>query len=71
MSFWVRAEMTFHVHKLKRGWCVRRGGSSRALSIHDQKADAVAEGRGVARRARGSLIIHNKAGLVTARHSYE
>lgn len=46
------------------GWDVKRGGSERASSHHDRKADAVAAGRDVSRSQQTELKIHNRDGRI-------
>ena len=52
------------------GWDVKRGGSARASSHHDTKADAVAKGRETARNQGTELRIHNKDGRIAGSDSH-
>lgn len=55
-----------HVVKGETGWRVVREGASRAGSVHRTQAEAIA-----AAKARGTVVVHNKAGRIRKESPYE
>jgi uncharacterized protein YdaT len=53
----------------QKKWAVEVEGQSRASGLHDTKAPAVDQARGIARRNRAELIEHNKNDRVARRDS--
>ena len=52
-------------------WEVKAQGATRPSSVHDTKADAVAQGRGMAGKQRlGQLIIKKQDGTIQTEHTY-
>jgi hypothetical protein len=64
------ANPAIHTLPSPDGWVNRKEGSSRALSRHTTKQEAVMAGRERARRDRTEHLIHNKDGSIRARNSY-
>jgi hypothetical protein len=52
------------------GWQVKKGGSSKASSIHSTKKDAEDSSRATARREKLELFIHKLDGQIQRRDSY-
>jgi hypothetical protein len=52
------------------GWRNEREGSTRALSTHRTKKEAVRAGRERARKDRVEHVIHNKDGSIGERNTY-
>lgn len=52
------------------GWDVKRGGSGRASSHHDTKAEAISSGRAVSAAQHTELRIHNKNGRIASSDSH-
>ena len=52
------------------GWNVKRGGSSRASSHHDTKAEAEGRARTVSRNQGTELTVHNKNGQIARKDSH-
>ena len=48
----------------KGGWDVKRGGTGRASSHHDNKRDAIDRGREISRNQNTELRIHNRDGKI-------
>jgi len=62
---------THHVvPNAKGGWDVKRGGSERASSHHNTKANAVSKAREVSRNQQTELRIHNKDGKIAQNDSH-
>ena len=58
----------YHVIMRESGWSVKRGGASRATSIHKTKQEAIAAARKIASKHRSSeLVIHRKDGTIASR----
>ncbi len=51
-------------------WAVQTDGTSRADSLHDRKADAVARARELADSKRTELVIKNESGRIMAKDSH-
>jgi len=70
--FWVEGGEMAAIHTLpaESGWVNRREGSTRALSRHETKAEAVRAGRERARRDKVEHIIHMRDGTIGERNSY-
>ena len=60
------------VHVVDEGgqWVVRVEGSSQARSRHKTQSEAVAAGRGIAKRAKTELLVHGRDGAIRDRSSY-
>ena len=53
-------------------WKVKRDGATRADSIHEDKADAVARGRKLGHGSKpAQLVIHGADGKIQTEHTYE
>ena len=52
------------------GWAVKRGGSTRIISRHRTKQDAVDSARKLSRRQGTELRIHNKDGKISDSDSH-
>ncbi|MCU0882760.1 MAG: DUF2188 domain-containing protein [Hyphomonadaceae bacterium] len=59
-----------HVIPSLSGWKVKRSGASKASSIHQTQADAIAAGRRIAQKQKTELYIHDRDGLIRGRNSY-
>jgi hypothetical protein len=64
------ATPAIHTIPLDTGWATKREGSSRALSKHGTKTEAVQAGRERARRDKVEHLIHKKDGSIEVRRSY-
>jgi hypothetical protein len=67
------ARTKYHVTRVPgtQDWRVKREGAKRADSIHQDKFDAVARGREVARGTLpGQLIIHGRDGKIQTEQTY-
>jgi uncharacterized protein YdaT len=53
-----------HIISHERGWSVQREGAKRATSVCGTKSDAIKQGREIARKSNGELIIHTKEGRI-------
>lgn len=51
-------------------WAVQTDGTTRADSLHDRKADAIARARGLAEIKRTELVIKNESGRVVGKDSH-
>lgn len=58
------------VHNRAGGWDVKRGGSERASSHYDTKAEAVDASRSVSRNQHTELRIHNLDGRIASSDSH-
>lgn len=57
-----------HVTPRGDGWASQRAGASRASSLHDTQADAIAASRGyLGNRGGGELNIHGRDGAIRAK----
>jgi Uncharacterized protein conserved in bacteria (DUF2188) len=55
----------------KGNWKVKREGTSRADSVHEQKSDAVARARALVKSSKPSqMIIHGRDGKIQTEHTY-
>lgn len=52
------------------GWAAKRAGATRAASIHQTQAEAIAAGRDLARKSSGELRIHGTDGRIRNSNSY-
>lgn len=52
------------------GWDVKRGGGQRASSHHDNKRDAIDQGREVSRNQGTEFRIHNRDGRIASSDSH-
>ena len=52
------------------GWDVKRGGTSRAISHHDTKREAIDRGREISRNQGTEFRIHNKDGRIASSDSH-
>jgi hypothetical protein len=59
-----------HVVKHDGGWAVRREGNERASSVHDTKADAMAQAREQGRRDHVEVVEHGRNGRIQGSNSY-
>ena len=59
-----------HVVPRENGWAVQREGSSRASSIHSTQAEALRQGRDMAKHDRVELVTHGKDGRIRDSDSY-
>lgn len=64
--------MTKNQHVVPRndGWAVKGAGNSRATSVHDTQAEAIARAREIAQNQQSELLIHGRDGRIRARDSY-
>lgn len=46
-------------------WAVKKAGSQRASSVHENKTDAVSKARATARVEKSELVVHNKDGKIS------
>ncbi len=51
-------------------WAVRRGGSTRASSLHDTQKQAEQQGRKTARREKTEFQLKNQKGQIREKDSY-
>lgn len=59
-----------HVVPQKGRWAVKGAGSSRATSLHETQAEAIAAARSIARNQETELLIHGRNGQIRDRDSY-
>lgn len=52
------------------GWQVKRDGTTRASSVHDTKADALDEGKRLAKESGGELRIKGQDGRIQNSNTY-
>ena len=58
----------YHVIMRDSGWSVKRGGTSRATSVHKTKKEAIAAARKIASKHRPTeLVIHRQDGSIASR----
>ena len=63
-----QASEKYHVIMRESGWSVKRGGTSRATSVHKTQKEAIAAARKIASKHRPSeLVIHRKDGTIASR----
>lgn len=63
-----REPANYHVIMRESGWSVKKGGASRATSVHKTQDEAIAAARRLARKHRPSeLVIHRKDGTIKSR----
>lgn len=60
----------YWVSKRDAGWAVKREGSSRATSIHQNQSAAWNEARRLARGAGGEAVLKGENGQIRARNTY-
>lgn len=61
---------TRHVTPKGDKWQNKKGGASRATSIHDTQREAIDAARSQARRNKEELVIHNRKGQIREKDSY-
>ena len=60
---------TVHVVPHRDNWAVQVGGQT--VRIHDTKAEAVDQGKGIAKSAPlGQIVIHKRGGAIQTEHTY-
>ena len=59
-----------HVVKSSGGWAVKKGGSTRATKVFSTQKDAVAHGRGIAKKQKAEFYVHGKDGRIREKDSY-
>jgi hypothetical protein len=59
-----------HVVPHENGWAVRGAGNSRATSVHETQAEAIAAARDIARNQQSELLIHGRNGQIRERDSF-
>jgi hypothetical protein len=59
-----------HIVPHDKGWAVRRGGSTRASSIHPTQKGAQDAARAAAERDRVEVVIHGKDGRIRDSESH-
>lgn len=66
------ARVKYHVTPAPDGdWKVKREGAGRADSIHEDKADAVARAKELAKdNSLGQVIVHRRDGKIQTEHTY-
>jgi hypothetical protein len=65
----VSSRKMVHVVPQKNDWAIKVGG--RTVSTHDTKADAVDQGKDIAKSAPlGQIVIHKQDGSIQTEHTY-
>ena len=66
------ARVKYHVTPTDDGdWKVKRQGADRADSVHEDKSDAVARAKELAKsNPLGQLIVHGRDGKIQTEHTY-
>ncbi|WP_133493438.1 DUF2188 domain-containing protein [Alcanivorax sp. 24] len=59
-----------HIVPHKDGWASRREGGSRASSVHRTQAEAMRQGRDMAKKDRVELVTHGRDGRIRDSDSY-
>lgn len=59
-----------HIVKHGDDWAVKGAGASKATSLHDTQAEAIDQGRKIAKNQKTELLIHGEDGRIRARDSY-
>jgi hypothetical protein len=59
-----------HVEPREKGWAVVREGNERATSVHSTQAEAVKEGRDIARRNETEFFLHARDGRIREHSNY-
>ena len=59
-----------HVVPHSEGWAVKPAGGQRASSVHETQAEAIEQGREIARNQQSELLIHGRDGRIRERNSY-
>jgi len=59
-----------HIVPHPQGWAVKSEGSSKASSVHSTQAEAITQGRKVAKNQSSELLIHGRDGRIRARDSH-
>jgi hypothetical protein len=63
---------SYHVIMREEGWSVKRGGASRAASVHKTREEAIAAARRTASKHRPSeLVIHRKDGSIASKETIQ
>lgn len=60
----------YHVVPHPEGWAVKKENAERASSVHDTKAEAMEEGKRLAKQEKVELVQHGKDGKVQDSDSY-
>lgn len=60
----------YHVTPKDDQWQVKGERADRAVSVHDNKEDAIKAGREVAQNANGQLIVHRQDGVFQTEWTY-
>lgn len=65
------ARKTYHVTPAGNDWRVKRAGADRADSLHENKVDAIARAKELAKQATlGQVKIHRGDGEIQTEHTY-
>ena len=64
------AKKNQHVIPLGKGWAVKGGGNSKYTIITDNKKDAIAAAKSIAKNNKSELVIHGKDGKIQNKNSY-
>jgi hypothetical protein len=64
------SDANLHIMPLDGVWAVQREGAGGIVSVHPNKADAVAEGVALAKREGVDLVIHDSDGQVVGRNFF-
>ena len=59
-----------HIVPHENGWAAQREGSSRASSVHRTQAEAIRQGREMAKQDRVELVAHGRDGRIRDSDSY-
>lgn len=59
-----------HVLPRENGWAIKKEKSKRASSVFRKKMEAVSQARKMARKNKGSMVIHRKTGSIKSKISY-
>lgn len=66
----VKRELTYHIVHHPKGWCVRKGGSSRASFVFKTKRRANHKGLKLAKKHKCRLYIHNESARIEHRFDF-
>ena len=64
------AKKNQHVVPHPQGWAVKSEGSSKPSSVHSTQAEAITQGRKIAKNQSSELLIHGRDGRIRARDSH-
>lgn len=59
-----------HVVPHEGGWAVRGKGNSRATSVHQTQAEAIADATQIATNQQSEVLIHGRDGQIRERNSH-